>query len=66
MKHKNIKDVASSYNCTIPRAAEEILCASGIKKRVYPCVIRKQKISQEMISKAAKILEFASRGVVFK
>lgn len=64
MKINSIQEVADKYNTTLTRAAVEILCAAGVRKRSYPVVIRKQKISPELVEKAEKVLDFASRGVL--
>ena len=47
-----LQEVATQYNCTLSRACTEILAAAGVEKRHMTCVIRKQKISPELVKKA--------------
>jgi|TARA_E500000318_G_scaffold15861_1_gene16247 hypothetical protein len=66
MKTESIQEVAKKYNCTLSRAAIELLCAAGQSERRYPAVIRKQKISDKLIFKAEKVLDFSNRGLFLR
>lgn len=58
MKTTSLRQVAADRKMTLFRAAAEVMFAAGLGQRVYPVVIRRQRIPARLLDQARFVLDY--------